>query len=360
MFKRKPAVVSPCYVLGIDISTTHLHLLKVSFDTSLCVQACERVPIPQNVVQQDFLASWSVFLKTVRHFLKKHAVMTMPVVMSFPDAFIVKKTVLLSRTLTLPEIEAFVVMEAEKHAPVFREDIWTVTQKKRCQHWVLSWMIWIQKTLRRDHFFPTKKRNMMLDFQVLAPFEKDNSMCTVNMIATREGCLRPRLETLRRLGAEVRIVEPRSESIARAMRWMFASGFVDKSVTTLALMEVTESSLFFCVLSDGMLVFTHEAFFEDRGLSWGGLDHAQRAGLFYYAHERCKPLEQVWLSGVIVDEQQLMHAFSTQFHVPISKTELEHKVVCVNPVVRQNMAKHAPFLMASLGLVLRREPHWKA
>ncbi len=193
-FRRK----KPRSILGIDIGSTSVKILELSNrHHQYCVEGYCHMLLPQHVTDPDVIARRIKALLSSDNFSSKQAVIAVP------DASVMRKVIQINACIQERDIEEWVFMAAEQYIPYPLDEI-------------------------------------SLDFNLLGPSATHSDKLDVLVVASRSKNVAQRLESVRRAGLVVEIVDVESYAIERAVRW-FANPSTRMTFATTRVRDMIES-----------------------------------------------------------------------------------------------------------------------
>jgi type IV pilus assembly protein PilM len=213
-------------MLGIDITTTSVHILEVSASSdNCCVQGYCSITLPENVIEGSLVKDIDLAASTIRKALIENRIATKSTAIAVPDSIAISKIIQVNEGLTEEEIEELIAMESDKHIP-----------------------------------YPIDEIN--LDFNILGPSAKNTAMIDVLLVASRAENVNNRVEVITKAGLEPGIVDVESYAIERTLQ-RYAANFSDDGVKkNIAIIDIGSSFSKFYVFHNSKIIFSRE---EDFG-----------------------------------------------------------------------------------------------
>lgn len=236
-------------VLGIDISSTSVKIIEVSGDfENPIILGYGIESFPENTVEGNAIKDVDLIAVSVKRLIARHRFQSKQAALAVPDSAVISKTVQMNDGLTDQEMEELVVIEADKYIP-----------------------------------YPIDEIN--LDFQILGPSAKGNSMLDVLIVASRSENVSARVEAITQAGLEAKVVDVESYAVERAVQVLKKELPAEGADKIVAIIDIGALYTHLFVLHGMKLVFNREEEFGSRILIESIM---QRYGLnFEQAMESC-------------------------------------------------------------------------
>jgi type IV pilus assembly protein PilM len=348
LFNREPP-----NLLGVDISSTAVKILQLS-----CQQGDYQVehygvaPLPQHAVIDKEIKDSASVAESVRLAVQRAGCTTAYAAVAVPDSSVITRVISLDKDLTGSEIEAQVVLEAEKYIP-----------------------------------YPIHEVN--IDFEVLGPCIKGNNLIDILVVASHTKNVDSRVDALAEGGLTAKVMDVESYGLERAFSLIAPKLSLQGVEQVVAIIDIGATLTTLTVLKNHSTIFTRSEAFGGQqltkeiqqrfGLSYAEAGLAKKQGKLppEYKTEVLNPFKE---SAVLQVRRALQFFFSTN-----QGTEVRHIVLAggtsqveglakmiheqigiptsvANPFIGMTLSpsvnatalmKDAPSLMVSVGLALR-------
>ncbi len=216
--------------LGIDISSSAVKLLEISFDQGVyCVESYAVEPLPPGLVVEKTITDVEILGNIIRQAVKKSGTSVKEAITSVANSAVITKLLPMDAVLTDEEIESQIRVEA-------------------------------------DQYIPYPLSEVSLDFEILGPAEDLPDKVDILLTACRAEAVELRADALDIGGLIAKIVDVESYAIERACRLM-VDHIPGGLHQTIAVMDIGASITTLTVLNEGKTVYTREQIFGGRQLT---------------------------------------------------------------------------------------------
>lgn len=340
-------------ILGIDISSTSIHILEVTASSGQCrVEGYGSLVLPENVMEGYLIKDIEVVSNAIRKALGQRRITTKKAALAVPDSSAISKIIQVNEGLSEEEIEELVVMEADKYIP-----------------------------------YPIDEIN--LDFNILGVSPKNSAMLDVLIVASRTENVNNRVNVISRAGLEAGIVDVESYAIERAVQ-LFApelpGGGIHKNI---AIIDFGATYTHFYVFHNLKIIFSREEEFGGKqlieslqrqykmdstqainALETGKLPpdyeetvlapfqellllQVKRAIQFFYSNTHHTFIDHIFLAGGIAKLPDLAHLLQENINIPTTIVNPFKHMTLGPKVNKELLTENAPRLLVACGLALR-------
>ncbi len=217
-------------LIGIDISSTVVKLLELSFQNGLYrVESYAVEPLPPNAVAERNIIDVEGVGHTIGKALKKSGTRTKHAAVAVAGSA-VTKTISLSAALTEDEIEAQIEFEADQYIPFPLDEVY-------------------------------------LDFQRLGPSQKNPEMVDVLLVASRREHVDLRVAALQQAGLLAKVVDIEAYAMETAFSLIADQIPSGNATKTVALVDIGATMTILNVLDNHQIIFHREQVFGGRQLT---------------------------------------------------------------------------------------------
>lgn len=296
----------------MHISSTSITILEISGSPNqYCVEGYGHMQLPKPYSDIDIVAH------AIKTLLSSSGLLSKQVVLAIPDSCVISKIIQISIYTRKQDIEEWVILEAEKHIP-----------------------------------YPMNEIN--LDFHIIGPSIDNPALLDVLIVAARTEHVELRIETLRRAGLAVRIIDIESYAIERAAcLWTGELSLLNQEKHSV-LFDINESVMYCFVFYGEKIIFSREDRLDDWHDFYGLLQQMQRAMQFFYSSFSHAFIGQMILAGSMPTLDSLKQFLQLHLEIPINIANPFVEMRFVNNNLRDLIEKDAPKLMVACGLALRR------
>jgi len=217
-------------VLGIDISSTTVKLLELSYSADQYrVESFGVVAIPPEVVVERDIIRPDLLGEAIKELLDKTGCKTQKAVTAVPGSQAIIKVVSLPAGLTEEDLEVQLVMEA-------------------------------------DQYIPYPINEVALDFEVLGPSRDTTNQVDVLVVACRRQAIQSRIEALEAAGLVPTVIDVEQYAWQRALS-LFASQLPSSDLSAIAVVDVGAATTNLSVIAGDRILFTRESSFGGKQLT---------------------------------------------------------------------------------------------
>lgn len=292
-------------LLGVDISPTSVKILEVSRSGSeLCIEGYGCSPLPPNV----FETNKEHLITCIKKLLIQIDSSAKIAALALPDSTVFSKTLQLVDNLHELEMEELIFLEAGKYFS-----------------------------------YPQDKIN--LDFVVLGPSIKSLGMLDVLLVASKADNIKKRVDLLKNIGLEVKIVDIESYAIASVIKHSIPN---DKGCERIAIIHISNESLSLFVWESGKPIYSY----EQSSLENYRLEIKKKLHDFFFTFDDAF-LDGIFLTGEFSELQELAQNLQEETGiVTFVANPFKHQLVSKN-INLTELSKLAPLFVVAMGLVLR-------
>lgn len=340
-------------ILGIDISSTSVKALEISFDgDKYTVEGYGSIALPESVMEGSIIKDIDAVAMSIRKLLLTTHLTCKQAALAVPDSTAISKVIQISEGLKEEEIEELVVMEADKYIP-----------------------------------YPIDEIN--IDFDILGPSSKNSAMLDVMLVASRSENVNNRIDTISRAGLEAKIVDVESYAVERASQLLateLPNGGANKII---AIIDIGAVYTRFFVLHGLKIIFSREEEFggkqlidsimqryqmkeedaliameqgklpEDyendvlRPFNESILLQVKRALQFFFSTSHHTFVDYIMLAGGVAKQPGIAQLFQEHINIPTSVANPFVNMNLSKKVNREQITKDSPGLLVACGLALR-------
>ena len=302
----------PRSVLGIDITTTSIKILELaSWHNQYSVEGYGCIPFTLSSNNITAMAN------SIKGLLSNANLLSRQAVLAVPDSCTISKIIHISAHVPERDIEEWVLMEAEKYLPYSLDDI-------------------------------------NLDFNILGPSAQDSQRLDILVVASRAENVHLRVETIRRAGLDVQIVDVESYAYERTAR-LWTDDCHEKQT---AIFDIELLHIRFFVFNGKNIIFSHEDILADMHslplFCEFLLQKIKRALQLFSSTIHHGSIGQIVLAGSMARLDRLEQFLQEHLGIP---THIANPFIGMRfskNVSRDLVEKDAPMLMVACGLALRR------
>ncbi|KTC65782.1 Tfp pilus assembly protein, ATPase PilM [Legionella adelaidensis] len=341
-------------ILGIDISSTSIHILEVSANADIYkVEGYGSIALPENVMEGNQIKEIDTVANYIRKILLENRISTKRAALAVPDSTAISKIIQVNEGLNENEIEELVAMEADKYIP-----------------------------------YPIDEIN--LDFNILGTSSKSASMLDVLIVASRSENVNNRVSAITRAGLEAHIVDVESYAVERAVKLLAADLPAQGEHKNIAIIDFGASYTHFYVFHNFKIIFSREEEFGGKQLIELMKQHyametkqaidmlesgavpadftevilqpfeellllqVKRAIQFFFSNSHHTHIDQIFLAGGIAKQPELAHLIQEHINIPTLLANPFGKTVELGAKVNRTLIfQNAPRLIVAAGLALR-------
>lgn len=345
--KRKPPV------LGVDISAAAVKVLELSrFGPGYRVESYGVAPLARNSVVDNAIAEVESVASVVRAVVKQSRTQLRQAAVAVPGSLAITKRVTLPAGLDDEELEAQVLVEAQRHIPYALEEV-------------------------------------SLDFEVLGPSPKHPKFVEVLLVATRRENVEDRIAVLETAGLTVSVVDVEPFVIEHALDLVAPALPPGSADRTIAVADIGALVTTINVFHRRELIYTREQSFGGMqlteeiqrryGLSYqeaglakkqGSLpenypqqvlepfrralvEQIRRAFQYYLSSTAQRGVDAIVLAGGCAAIPDLAHYVEAEMEVPTVVADPFANLTLAGRVNPDGLRQDAPALLVACGLALR-------
>ncbi len=301
-------------ILGIDITSTAVKIVGISGSANaLCVACYGYEPLPPNAMDGTFIKNMDVVSNAIKNIISRFEIVSKKVTLAVPDSAIISKVVSFPTGLNDEEMEELVFIEAEK-----------------------------------NFSYPIEELNF--DFEILDHPQKNPLMIDVLIVASRIAQINNRVETVKRAGLDVLIVDVESFAIERAAQQLAKNLLAN----FIAIIDIDAVSVRLFVLHQTKLIYSREEQFQAQVLfAEKILAKIKRALHFFYSSNQEGSIDHVLLAGDVTQLSGLPCLIQEQLGIRATFANPFAYMALGNKVSFDSLHHDAPSLMVACGLALR-------
>jgi type IV pilus assembly protein PilM len=340
-------------LLGVDIGSSSIRVLELAKTTTgYKVVSYASGPMPENAVEGNSIKNVEKLGVALRELVDRSRTKTKSVAIAVPDSSVITKVVQLEEDLSDSEREELVILEADKYIPYPIDEV-------------------------------------SIDYEIVGPSSKGDSLQDVLVVASRAENINLRIDLVKESGLDLKIVDVESYAVERACQ-LFSDELPDGGEDkTIAIFDIGEVYTQLTVLHNMKTIFSREEEFGGKqlteeltrryGLSEEDARAAKRKGKLPddYESEILEPFKE--MVGIQM-KRALQFFFSTSTHSKMDQillaggssqlpgltdmvsSLLEVPTMLVNPIGKMSISKgidvkqlgvDTPSLMIACGLALR-------
>lgn len=340
-------------LLGVDISAAAVKVLELSrFGPGYRLEGYGVAPLARNSVVDNVIAELENVASVVRAVVKQSRTQLRQAVVAVPSSLAITKRVTLPAGLDDEELEAQILVEAQRHIPYALEEV-------------------------------------SLDFEVLGPSPKSSKFVEVLLVATRRENVEDRIAVLETAGLTVSVVDLEPFAIERALDLValpLPAGGLDR---TIAVADIGALVTTINVFHRRELIYTREQSFGGMqlteeiqrryGLSYqeaglakkqGSLpegysqqvlepfrralvEQIRRAFQYYLSSTVQRGVDAIVLAGGCAAIPELARYVEVEMEVPTIVADPFAKLTLAERVDPDGLRQDAPALLVACGLALR-------
>ncbi len=306
-------------MLGIDITSAFLKVVEISAqDSSFTIENISVTPLSPKMVEGHVIHDIEGIAFLLEKIIKQHKIKTKEAVACVPDSAVISRVITINNGLNESEIEELILLEADKYIP-----------------------------------FPIEEIN--LDFEVIGPSSKNETLLDVLIVASRSENVANRAEILTKAGLEAKVIEVESFAVERLIKHLSqASEVPDSNITAVIDVGFMFANLF--VLQDFKIIFTREEEFGEHELieifkQEYNVTNEKVEQLIKQQHLPQDYQERVlepYVDALIVNiKRALQFFFSTSHHVEVDKILLTGSIATlpnIATIVAEKVGIHTAIL----------------
>ncbi len=344
-------------LLGIDISSTAIKLIELSYTTGVSAEPYRIVtfavePLPVNAVVEKRIADVDVVGQAIQRAALKSGSSAKRAAVAVSGSSVITKVITMADGLSETEMESQIQLEADQYIP-----------------------------------YPLEEVN--IDFDVLGPSSNGIDMVDVLLAASRRENVDDRVAALEIAGLTAEIVDVEAYAMENACALLLGDAGGDLQEHTVAIADVGATTTTLHVMHNGSSVYTREQNFGSQQL----LDEVQRryglppnqaldqlnsgelpenyktevlgpfkealaqqiarARQFFYSSTRFDSIDHIMLAGGCARIHEIDRLVEARLGCPVSVADPFQHMAADSPIDNTALMQVAPAMMIAVGLALR-------
>lgn len=300
-------------ILGIDLSAGSVKIIELSrHNNRYCIQGFGERALPLHAVEGHVIKDVDVVAECIKQLLFDARFVSRQAVMAVPDSAVMTHRIQIHNDLNEREIEALVIMEAEKYSS-------------------LSLL------------------ELNIDFKVLGVSSINSRMLDVLIVATRAENVANRILLAKLAGLTMTLVDVETFVVERVMQRLFQC---DNQIT--ALFDINIASMHLYILLGMKVIYSREECFDNQEIvsEWVSVHLKKMLQSFSSIHPS-HTVNQIILSGEIVCQFEISQSVMSSFDLSTAVLNPLASMAFSEKINQEKAQLKAPSMMMACGLALR-------